>query len=102
MGERGLAAASGYCRTRAAQVYEGKRDGRLLGRARERERRARRDSFFAGVEIGIHRMSKILILSKNFRIRLVEVVVRTFCWLKFAISPKFAQKMTLSMLAEIL
>ena len=58
----------------------GKRGGRLVGeRERERWSTARRDRLFSvGVEVGIHRMSEKLILGKNFRIQLVEVVVRTF------------------------
>ncbi len=99
MGERELAAASGYCRTRTAQVYEGKRDGRLLGRAGERKR--------DGLDgTGFLRVWKSAYIDTK---RINWVKKSEFHWLKWSYfllaqnsdinGPK---KLTLSMLAEIL
>ncbi len=50
------------------------RETAVCTKEKEMVKTARRDRFFAGVEIGIHRMSKKN-LSEIFRIRFIEVVV---------------------------
>ncbi len=92
--ERGGCCCSQDCATKKHRYMEERWLGRLfgawLGARTERKRETvetgkRGKDFFLP---GGHRFWEKYFYVKKIRIRFVDVVVRTFCWLKLAISPK--------------